>query len=128
MRVQGKITCAWGLLVLLSGVPGAAIGADAAGRYRMVGIGSQSCAKFMQVVRQRDVTVETVEYKSWLEGYLTAVNTYFRDVYDIGGQRPISHFLLALDQACQSKAEERIATVVERLILQLSHNRPSTPP
>ena len=128
MRWKGHIMCAWGLLVLLCCVPVAARAADAAGSYQMRGIGNQSCAKFVHVMRNRDVNLETIEYQSWLEGYLTAANRYLRDVSDIVEQSNLSAFMLTLDLHCQRNATERLAHVLDGLILQMYYDRhPKTP-
>jgi len=123
MRWKGHITCAWGLLVLLCCVPVAARAADAAGSYQMRGIGNQSCAKFVHVMRNRDVNLETIEYQSWLEGYRTAANRYLRDVSDIVEQSNLSAFMLTLDLHCQRNATERLAHVLDGRILQMYYDR-----
>jgi hypothetical protein len=97
-----------------------AMASDQLGRYVVHGMGTESCGSFVQARRQPD---NWSGYGTWLTGYLTSVNVYTEDTYDISGTTDLEGIKLWVENYCQKNPLENISTAAEAAVDALTANR-----
>ncbi|MEM6485202.1 MAG: peptidoglycan-binding domain-containing protein [Pseudomonadota bacterium] len=77
--------------------------ADKKGRFRVKGAGSSTCQHFSEAVREAGS--EFVSYGGWLDGYLTAMNRYEDETYDVVSWQSTELLLASLLRYRQTNPE-----------------------
>lgn len=95
--------------------------ADAAGQFAVKGAGLQSCRQFVsaQASRSRDM----VRFRSWLEGYLSAVNRYEPQTYDSTPWGSTGVYSAIFEGHCRNNPNERFVDAVQKLVITLKPDR-----
>ncbi|MGE3538744.1 MAG: hypothetical protein AB7N91_15100 [Candidatus Tectimicrobiota bacterium] len=109
-------------------LPRLGVGVDTAERARMLDIGGQSCEQLLFVLRQRDFTPETRRYYSWIDGYLTAVQTYVPGTDIRMESRTLSDVLRRLDSYCMSYPRVLLATALPVVLTRFAQDTLPTRP
>ena len=109
------------LACLCAVLPVAADAADAKGQFATKGVGALSCRQFADD-RSRDGALKP-RFRSWLDGYLTAVNRYEANTYDAAPWASGEVFATIIERHCQQNPEERYAQAVQRLVLSVKEDR-----
>ncbi len=93
--------------------------ADTSGKFIVLGVGSESCGKFVQERRQGRDNV----YRGWVTGYLTAINLSTPNTYNILGSTDLDGILLWLENHCGQQPLDSVASATEALVMELMPNR-----
>ncbi|SNB52454.1 Putative peptidoglycan binding domain-containing protein [Arboricoccus pini] len=102
------------LAIALGGVATSAMAADSQGRYLPKGFGLDRCKDFSAAAKQGEEKVLPIA--SWLNGYITAFNTFNNDVYDVAPWQREGVLLSIIAGYCDTHAEEPLATVAQKLM------------
>ena len=107
------------LLLAFSAAPASA--ADSQGNFAMKGAGFLPCQVF---VTERE-SKSNVYYMigGWLEGFISAHNKYVDGTYDIASFESLELLLWVIDKHCRSNPDDRLYSVVNSIIIQLSPDR-----
>lgn len=85
--------------------------ADGKGRFRIKGVGSQSCASFLTFDEDDRVIVET-----WWAGYVTAVNIERDDTYDVLPEVKPDLVNRWLQGWCKDNPDQLLAIAVHKMV------------
>ena len=119
-RIKGLVLVA----ICWTAWPSLAQGADADGQFAIKGIGIFDCQRFVEARAANDQVY--MRFRSWLAGYLTAVNLYEPDTYDSVPWETTEILTIIIDNHCQQNPEERFVQAAQRLVLTLKDDRLST--
>ena len=108
------------LAILAFGTPAMAV--DSTGDYRIKGLGLQSCADFLRSKNSQDKGLYVL-LRSWVNGYITAVNTLRPQTYDVAGNATIDGISGWLERFCEANPGVRLETAVTNLVAALAPNR-----
>lgn len=89
---------------------GAAHADDADGRFRIKGVGGQSCKQYLAFDKDSRLVVET-----WWAGFVTALNIERRDTYDILSGVSVEQVNAWLVAYCGENKDDLLAVAVYRL-------------
>lgn len=99
----------------------AARAADSAGQFAVKGVGLQSCRQFVNAQASR--STDLVRFRSWLEGYLSAVNRYEPQTYDSAPWGTTGVFSAIFEGHCRNNPNERFVDAAQRLVVTLKADR-----
>ncbi len=109
--------CKLGLLAgAITGVCMTAVvahGADEQGQYFVKGLGSLTCEQYL--VEMANASPTHVMFRSWLNGYLTAYNTFVANTYDIAPGSNVEGLSNAMASICQNMPEAMFASGAQAL-------------
>src|SRR5438128_1255268 len=111
----------WFLLILPFFVPLSGICADADGNYTIVGVGFDSCGRYVQETRRGPSS--SFPYRGWIGEYLTAVNLSTPNTYHIAGTTDLDGLMLWLENYCNKNPLKPFYNAVENLINELYPKR-----
>jgi hypothetical protein len=98
---------------VLLAVP-AARAADSNGAYAPRGIGLDTCKDLVEILKAKDQ--RALLAMSWLDGYITAFNTYREGLYDVAPWQRGDVVLSLVAGHCEQHPDDRIAQVAQRLV------------
>lgn len=101
-----------------------AVAADSQGRYLPKGFGLDRCKDFTAAAKQGEEKVLPIA--SWLNGYITAFNTFNNDVYDIAPWQREGVLLSIIANYCDTHGDEPLATVAQKLMASFMTGRLTT--
>lgn len=78
------------------------------------GAGTQKCSLYVGFIDKKSVKVNL--FAGWLEGYLTAVNEYNENIYDITSFQSIRLIMKLVYAHCQSHSESSFYVVTKKLV------------
>jgi len=110
MRKLKSITV---LLIGIGSMSGVTQGADEQGQYYVKGLGSQSCEQYL--IEMANASATHVMFRSWLNGYLTAYNTFVASTYDIAPASNVDGLANAMESICQNILEAMFASGAQAL-------------
>lgn len=123
--MQGIFLSSWrnrlGLAFLCAILPAAVGAADVNGQFATKGVGALSCGQFVDD-RSTDGALRP-RFRSWLDGYLTAVNRYEAKTYDVAPWASGEVFATIVERHCRENPGESYAQAVQRLILSFEGDR-----
>ena len=94
---------------------------DQDGKFAVKGAGASRCAHYVQQVEGK--TKEVYAYGGWIEGYLTAVNAYQKDTFDLAPWQNTTLLALALKEHCGKHPELTFAKAVRQMVRTLYPQR-----
>ncbi len=109
-----RINLAGGLL--LTGLLLASLSAqahDQNGRFALKGAGMLGCKHFVQQLQ--DGSKEFYAYAGWIEGYLTGVNVYQKETFDIAPWQNTKVLALMVANYCKQHPQEAFGLAVRKL-------------
>lgn len=101
-----------------------ALAADAEGDYVVRGMGAHSCADF--VARVPSNPAYTQASLVWVEGYLTAHNRLMTKTFDVSFLNETSEVAALVLNACKSRADVRLESILGGIIAALHTSRVET--
>ena len=112
----------------------AAAGVNAAtsnGRFAIEGAGYATCAAFTQARQARlpsdDKGAGAVDsyarFIGWVEGYLTGVNRYLGDTFDIAPWQSPELYGVIIGEHCEKNPNDRLFEVVQKMVITLTNDR-----
>jgi hypothetical protein len=106
---------------------GASYGNDEHGLFRVRGIGSSSCGKYVEAIDHSEASVKAENdryaFLSWVGGYLSRYNKQNEDVYDIFGYTDMPAVQLWLYNYCRRNPLNAFDEAADALILALYPSR-----
>jgi hypothetical protein len=106
------------LVILFLALPA---GADPGERFAIRGAGLLQCSNF---VEERDK--ESPAYMmigGWIDGYITAINQYREDTYDITSYEGTELIARLVDNHCRKNPDDRLFTVINALMERIDEHR-----
>lgn len=91
----------------------AAPAADAAGNYAIWGSGARSCNQFLKATA---AGAPATEFRSYLMGYLTALNALGEDTYNALGKMPLDEALRWLGDYCELHKLDSYDRAIRQLV------------
>ena len=101
--------------------PLSASGADGEGRFAIKGVGTLTCRKFVEV-RTQNTSLHTA-FLHWAEGFLTAVNRYDADTYDIAPWQTTAVLDRIFASHCEKNPDEKFVALLQKLGVSLRDGR-----
>ena len=110
-------------LVLLLAVCAPSLGhaADERGGFSIRGAGLLSCAVYTQERAKRSETYYMIG--GWLDGYLTAINQYSPETYDVASFETTELFTEIIQNHCADHPDHRVFAVMNTLIMRIRDDR-----
>lgn len=96
-----------------------ALAYDAADRYAVWGAGRQSCHSYLQARASGGDT----PYRTFLEGYLTAYNSFTPDTYRVSGEHGLGGVLERVDEECEAHPIASFELALRRVVHALAPER-----
>lgn len=95
---------------------------DSQGRAEPKGLGRLTCKQFFEEIeKNRDRLLPPA--MSWLEGYVTAVNIYSPETYDVAPWQDPLFMLNQIAGACEKEPQARVVTLVHQITELLRKDR-----
>ncbi len=95
--------------------------ASAAGEFAIRGVGGADCSRFVAAAEKDRAMVAA--FRSWLEGYITAVNRYRADTFDVAPWEKTSLLLTLVFAHCQNNPDQPLYAVAHELVVLLGTQR-----
>jgi hypothetical protein len=111
-----KILWLWCLLAVLGFLPLSGLGMDTRGEYTILGVGNESCSKFVRERQQSIGAYPDHRYIYWVTGYLTAVNAQTPNTNNIAGFTDIYGVMTWLETYCKKTPLTPFAEAVRALV------------
>ncbi|NNM01516.1 MAG: peptidoglycan-binding protein [Gammaproteobacteria bacterium] len=108
------------LLLAVLSVTDTTRAADSDGNYMVKGAGTADCATFAASVKQRDQRF--FSFAGWIEGYLSGMNRYEGDVYDLVSWQSTDLLMASLSKYCEQNPQMNFHTAVTNLAGSLKRN------
>lgn len=112
-------TGAVSIALLVSVAP--VLAADANGDFALEGAGQAGCTRFLKALEED--STEVLLFGGWTHGYLTGVNRYESDTYDVATWPSQQQQLRFLANVCESNRDARFFEAVALLAQQLRAER-----
>ncbi len=127
MTARWSSPCRRVLFALIAGlaISTAAGAADKFGRYTTFGAGNNSCESWLSEREKGDP--RAWELQQWLLGYVSAYNNWVHVGQNVAGGTNAKGMFTWIDTYCADRPRDRLATVVEELILDLKKNQTPAP-
>ena len=109
------------LLALAAALPGSALAADAEGQFALRGAALVPCSLYAQEHEARGDVYKIVA--SWVDGYVTGINQYLDDNYDLLPFETTELILEIVDRHCQTHPNDPVFGVVNGLFEKLKKQR-----
>ncbi len=113
-----RATLVAGLVMLAAGSSRAAA---PDGSFAIRGIGSGTCGELVKAVDAR--SPEVAWFAHWLDGYVTAVNRYRADTFDVAPWPGTRLLLMLVDAHCRGNRDQPLYEVVHQLVVLLGTQR-----
>ena len=104
------------------------------GRFAIEGAGLATCAAFSQARQARspeDKNASAVDsyarFIGWVEGYLTGVNRYLGDTFDIAPWQSPELYGVIIGEHCDKNPNDRLFEVVQKMVITLTNDRLKQP-
>jgi hypothetical protein len=110
-------------LFALGCVPLSGLAMDARGEYTILGVGNESCGKFVRARQQSIGAYPDHRYLYWVTGYLPAVNAQTPKTNNIAGFTDIYGVLTWLEHYCTKTPLTPLAEAVRALVTALYPER-----
>lgn len=94
---------------------------DANGNFRVKGYGLESCASFIASYEAQDGTA--LYYLNWTNGYISAVNQFQPDTYDVAGSLSIDDLGTWLVAYCRENGGQTMITAVSTMMAAMYDQR-----
>jgi hypothetical protein len=109
-------------------------GATSSGRFAIEGAGLATCSAFTQARKARTAEersqsgVDTyARFIGWVEGYLTSVNRYQEDTFDISPWQSPELYGVIIGEHCEKNPNDRLFEVVQKMVVTLTPERLKVP-
>lgn len=102
-----------GAILLTLTLVGSAQAADSAGKFAVKGAGITRCNQYLKQVDEKKP--EFYAYAGWIEGYLSGVNAYQKETFDIAPWQNTKLLALMLAAHCRKNPDESFAIAVRRM-------------
>lgn len=121
LSLVSRVTVSVFVVLVWASASQVVLAADPSGRFATKGVGLQTCRQFVnaQASRSRDL----IRFRSWIEGYLTAVNRYEPQTYDSTPWGTTGVFSAIFEGHCRNNPNERFVDAVQRLVITLKPDR-----
>ncbi len=96
----------------------------AQGQFAIEGAGLAQCKAFTEAKTAKSDAFS--RFVGWIEGYITASNRFTGDTFDLAPWQTPEIFGVILGDYCTKNPEERLFTVVQKLIVSLTETRLKT--
>lgn len=110
-------------VVLLA--PSLAVAADAEGSFAVDGIGTWTCQRFID--ERKAQSNYYFMFGGWLDGYLTAINAYSPDTYDLTPWESAKLLMALMDAHCRERPDQAFVGMVVEFARTLKNTRLATP-
>ena len=104
------------------------------GRFAIEGAGLATCKAFTEARNQRspdDKNAAAVDsyarFIGWVEGYLTGVNRYLGDTFDIAPWQTPELYGVIIGEHCEKNPNDRLFEVVQKMVVTLTNDRMNSP-
>ena len=108
--------------------------ATTTGRFAIEGAGLATCSAFTQARKSRTVEEKAqagvdsyARFIGWVEGYLTGVNRYVGDTFDIAPWQTPELYGVIIGEHCEKNPDDRLFEVVQKMVITLTGDRLKTP-
>ena len=98
-----------------------ASGADEEGNFAMKGAGFLPCETYVKEREKKSNIYYLIS--GWLEGFITAHNSYTDDTYDITSFESLELLLRVMQNHCESNPRDRLYSVINSIIIKLEPDR-----
>jgi len=105
-------------LILAASMPLSA--ADSEGRYMVKGAGTATCRVFLDAIERRDERF--FSFAGWIEGYLSGMNRYESEVYDLVSWQNTDLLMASLAKYCKEQPDQNFHVAVTELAGALRRN------
>lgn len=122
-RARRRLASAAPALALAT-LASSAVAYDDEGHYAVWGPGRQSCHTYLDA-RDRG---EDAPYRTFLEGYLSAYNSFTPDTYRVSGELGMDALLERLDAECEAHPIASFELALRRLVQSLAPHRTRSAP
>ncbi|MBM3582900.1 MAG: peptidoglycan-binding protein [Alphaproteobacteria bacterium] len=109
----------------LAGLGGPALAADQAGSFAVDGIGTWSCSKYIEE-RAKESNYYFM-FGGWVDGYLTAINAYSPDSYDLTPWETTGLLMALIERNCKERPDEQFVGMVVAMAKKLKETRLAAP-
>ena len=114
------------LLAAILAMPGAALGADDTGSFRVKGMGLETCQTYLAERAKQSPTYFFA--RSWLNGYITAYNQTTPATYDIAADRTLEQLDAGMASYCQENPGQSFVVAATALTAALNDSRMQAQP
>lgn len=112
-----EVWLAWALVLSVE----AALAADANGDFALEGAGLAKCERFSKSLSED--STEVLVFGGWMHGYLSGVNQYRPDTYDIATWPSQKQQLKYLGNFCAQHPDRRFFEAVAAMVIQMTPER-----
>lgn len=112
MKKRALLLTALAIAAVTVSTPAPAVDDD--GRFALRGVGLATCDQFLKAIEERQENV--LLSGGWLEGYLTAVNQFRPDTFDIAPWQTTETLLTLLKHNCERNREQRFFAIVNSMV------------
>ena len=95
--------------------------ADGEGKFAAKGAGRKSCEAFNQAYQSK--SNEYYLYGGWIEGYVSAFNSFQKETYDITPWQTTELMMFFISKHCEKQPETRILTAVNTMLSSFAATR-----
>jgi hypothetical protein len=107
--------------LLLLALPVPALAADPDGNFAVDGIGAETCQHFV-AEREKNSNYYFM-YGGWLDGYLTAINQYTSETFDLTAWETTDLLMALIDRHCRQNPDQQFIGVAVALARNLSKDK-----
>ena len=117
---MGLLRCVLTAVIFGFYLPGT-YGADRGGQFAIKGAGLLTCEQFVKARSERGEVY--MLFGGWLEGYMTGVNQYSPDTYDISSWESTDLLASIIGEHCEKNRDHRFFQVVNSILGLLKQHR-----
>lgn len=109
------------LLLSLSAFGSAALAADEEGKFAVKGMGLATCEQFLKVRDEK--APQYYQFGGWVNGYLSAVNRYEEQTFDIAPWQSTNLMINLLGRFCEQRKDLPFVQAVRLMVNSLEKDR-----
>ena len=109
----------------LAGLGGPAFAADPAGSFAVDGIGTWTCQQYIE--ERGKQSNYYFMFGGWVDGYLTAINAYSPDSYDLTPWETTDLLMALIERNCKERPDEQFVGMVVAMAKKLKETRLAAP-
>lgn len=113
------------LIALHAALPNGARAADPSGTFAVDGIGTWTCQRYLD--ERAAQSNYYFMFGGWLDGYLTAINAYSPDTYDLTPWESTDLLMALMERNCKERPDEQFVGMAVALAKKLKETRLPAP-